>query len=191
MNSFRLQAADILVDVNTRLDPFSVLKRKLMGPYDHVFVYLGQMNVAAGKVIRHPLLCESNGRGVVLQSLSNRYGQEVVVMRLSSEADRQQIPLVIEQALMLASDPQAYYDYQCIVEYVLPQLVCEKLQLPIPLKYQRNRAMICSEAAAEVFWRASIEVVPKAVVPLPGSFVVESAHLFEAWRGKLGPEVVG
>jgi hypothetical protein len=190
MFTFKLEPADILANVNDRIDPFSAAKRWLLGPYDHVFVYLGQMNiVVAGKIIRHPMLFESNGRGVVIQSLSNRYGQEVVVMRLRSNGDRQKIPHVIEQAVALASDPQAFYDYQCIIQHVLPQLICQKLGLPIPLKYQRNRIMICSEAAAEIFWRAMIEIVPRDIVPLPSSFV-ESVLLLKAWRGKLSPEVV-
>jgi hypothetical protein len=115
MNTFKLEPVDILVNVNDRQGPLSTIERWAVGPYSHVFMYMGQIEILVGNVIlRHPMLFESNGRGVVIQSLSNRYGQKVVVMRLKSEFDRRRIPLVLEEAIKLASDPQAYYDYYCM-----------------------------------------------------------------------------
>jgi len=202
MSKFCLNPGDILVNVNQRRDPFSSLKRWIAGPFDHVFMYMGEVRIITSaqqeKLIRVPMLFESNGRGVAIQSLSNRYGQEVVVMRLKQEADRVMIPRVLKEAVKLASDPQAYYDYLCLVKYVLPELVCKKLDalipgdwtLPRPLKWQRDLAMICSEAIAEVFIRAGFLLLYLAGVPLPGDFVTESLLLDNVWEGRLSEELV-
>ncbi|GAI27271.1 unnamed protein product, partial [marine sediment metagenome] len=117
MDNFKLEPVDILVNVDRDKDPYSIAKRWLMGPYDHVFMYMGRLGLLregySSEVWNVPMLFESSGRGVVLQSLSNRYGQEVVVMRLKSEQDKERIPYVSEEAIKLASDPQSYYDYLC------------------------------------------------------------------------------
>lgn len=190
-SSFKLEPADILVNVNRRHDPYSRLKRWLVGPYEHVFMYLGAIDFAPldKPPLRVPMLFESNGRGVVLQSLSNRYGQKVVVMRLISERDKKKIPRVLDEAIKLASDAQSYYDYLCIIRFVLPRLICEKLGLPIPLKWHRDPWHVCSEAVFEVFYRAGLEILRRDVVPLPGDFVTDSL-LLEVWRGTLSEELV-
>ena len=136
------------------------------------------------------MLFESNGRGVVLQSLSNRYGQEVVVMRLISEHNRRRIPHILLEALRLASSSRSYYDYLCIVRFVLPRLICEKLGLPLALKWHRDPLQICSEACWEVFHRVGVDLLPTDVVPLPGDFVTDSPILEEVWRGSLSEDVV-
>lgn len=132
------------------------------------------------------MLFESNGRGAILQNLSNRYGQEVVVLRLKPEYQKK-IPRVLTEAVKLASDPQAHYDYSIIALHIIPKVILEKLHLPIPLKYQRDEKMICSEAVLEVFLRAKVPVLPKDVVPLPGSFV-ESDLLAEVGQGILSED---
>lgn len=200
MSNFRLSHGDILVNVDRRNNPVSVIKRWLLGsPYDHVFIYMGQMSILVnGTVLRHPILFESNGRGVVIQSLSNRYGQEVVVMRLKSEFDRRRIPWVLEEAIKLTSNPQSYYDYLCIVKYVLPELICKKLDallpgdwvLPRPLKWQRDPWQICSEAVTEVFIRGGLPLLYLEDVPLPGDFVMETVLLEQVWAGILSEELV-
>lgn len=188
MTEFKLQPGDILVTVNQRKDPISRLKRWAVGPYDHVFLYVGKVGILVTRkqprILRFPMLFESNGRGVVLQSLSNRYGQDVVILRLKSEHQRK-IPRVLTEAIKLASDPQAHYDYSIITLHIIPEVILEKLHLPIPLKYQRDERMICSEAVLEVFLRARVPVLPKNVVPLPGDFVTDSHLLEEVWVGKL------
>ncbi len=194
MNNFRLEPADILINVNDRNDPFSKVKRWLAGPYEHVFVYMGKLALQAGFTSPHlvsvPMLFESSGRGVVLQSLSNRYGQEVVVMRLKAEADRKRIPRVLEEAIKLASDSQSYYDYLCIVRFAIPRLICEKLGLPMPLKYQKDPWHICSEAVSEVFIRGGLDLLYLEDVPLPGDFVTDSLLLEKVWAGSLSEELV-
>ena len=188
MNDFKLCPADVLVNINDRHDLISMITRWALGsPYFHNFLYMGNFGLE-----RIPMLFESNGRGVVLQSLSNRYGQKVVVMRLKSEHDRKRIPQVLEEAVKLASNPQSYYDYLCIFRSVLPRLIREKLHLPIPLMWQRDSWQICSEAIFEVFYRAALNeiLLPYAVPPLPGDFVTETLLLDQVWTGSLSEEVV-
>lgn len=189
MNNFRLQPADILININDRSDPLSIVKRWTVGPFEHVFLYMGELGLfstrAQRRIIRVPMIFESNGRGVTLRSLSSRYGEKVAVMRLKAEHHKRRIPRVLIEAIELASSFQSYYDFLGIVRWVLPRIICEKLGLPMPLKYQRNPAMICSEACAEVFWRAGLaDVVSKHRVPLPSSFV-NSPLLEQVWEGSL------
>lgn len=196
-NNFKLEPGDILVNVNDRDDPLSLIKRWVAGPYEHVFMYTGRLGIERSGYISSygisvPMLFESAGRGVVLQSLSNRYGQQVVVMRLKSEHHRERIPYVLDEAIKLASEPQAYYDYLCIVKYILPRLICEKLGLPMPLKYHRDSWHVCSEAQFEVFYRAKLVDIlpPYCVPPLPADFVTDSLLLEEVWAGSLSEEIV-
>ncbi len=197
MNNFKLEPVDILVTVNQRQDPISTVKRWLIGPYDHVLMYMGRLGLSrsgysSSYLTNVPFLFESNGRGVVLQSLSNRYGQEVVVMRLKSEHDKKRIPHVLDEAIELASKPQSYYDYLCIIKFVLPRIIFEKLRLPMPLSWHRDERQICSEACFEVFYRAKLVDIlrPYCTPPLPGDFVTDSPLLEEAQRGILSDEWV-
>ena len=192
MSNFKLNPGDILVQVNKRNDPFSKVKRWLAGPYEHVFVYLGAIDFAPldKPPLRVPILFESYGRGVCLRSLSERYGQEAVVMRLKAEADKKRIPRVLEEAIKLASDEKSYYDYYAILRFAIPRLICEKLGLPLPLRYHRDPWQICSEAVNEVFIRGGLpELLYLADVPLPGDFVTESLLLEEVWTGILSEEL--
>jgi len=188
MNNFKLESMDFLVNVNRGQDPASVIKRWAVGEYSHIFAYLPLIVPVHGLLLQHPFLYESSGRGVVIQSLSNRYGQEVVVMRLKPEF-RDKIEVIVAEAIKLASDPQAQYDYMCIPLNIFPRILHDKLGMPIAVKYQRNEQMVCSEACAEPCWRAKVPVLPKDVVPLPGDFVV-SGILDEVNRGELSAEWV-
>lgn len=197
MNSFYLQPGDILISINDRNDPFSRIKRwAISNPYEHVFMYLGQVGILVNRqqrrILRFPMLFESNGRGVVIQSLSNRYGQKVVVMRLIAEHDKRRIPRVLEEAIKLASDSRSFYDYFGIVKFVLPRLIFGKLGLPMPLKYHRDPLMICSEAVMEIFIRARLVdiLLPFCTPPLPGDFVTDSLLLEEISAGRLSEELV-
>ena len=194
MNNFKLEPADILVTVNNRKDPISVIKRWALGSrFDHVFMFLGEVRIITSpsqhKTLRFPLLFESNGRGVVLQSLSNRYGQEVVVLRLK-KGYQQGIPKVLKEAVKLASNPQSYYDYYAILRFAIPRLICEKLRIPFPLRYQRDLWHLCSEVCAEVFWRAKLKVLPRNIIPLPGDFVTDSPLFWQPWTGVLLGDMV-
>jgi hypothetical protein len=192
INPFKLEPVDILVTINDRQNPYSVAKRWALGsPYDHVFMYMGQMSILVDNVVlRHPFLFESNGRGVVIQSLSNRYGQKVVVMRLKSEYDRKRIPIILEEAIKLASEPGSYYDYYAIASGVLPRILREKFHLPLPIKYQRDARQICSEALNEIFLRALLTLFLYWDIPLPGDYVTGSLLLEEVQRGILSEDWV-
>jgi len=128
----------------------------------------------------------------VLQSLSNRYGQKVVVMRLIAEHDRRRIPRVLEEAVKLASQSQSYYDYYAIARWVLPRILRERFHLPLPLAWHRDERQICSEAVMEIFIRAKLVDIlsPYCTPPMPGDFVTNSLLLEEAWRGTLSEELV-
>lgn len=202
MNNFCLNPGDILVNVNRRHDPLSTIKRWAAGPFEHVFMYMGKVglfiNRRQRRIIRIPMLFESDGDGVIIESLSSRYGQMVVVLRLKSEYDRRRIPRVLEEALKLSEDLQAHYDYMCIVKHVLPRLILEKLGLPtwilshLPLAWQRDRRQICSEAVFEVFHRAKLVdiLLPYCRPPMPGDFVTDSLILEESWRGTLSEDLI-
>ncbi len=184
----KLIPGDILVNINTKTDPFSSAKRWLIGPYSHVFMYMGQLSfVEKGSFV--PFIFESNGRGVVLQSLSNRYGQEVVVVRLVPDYEKY-VPDILIEAIALASDMKAYYDYFCIIKHVLPRAFLEKMHLPIPLTWQRDSSQICSEAVLEACLRALVPVLPDNIVPMPGDFVTSSHLLEEVELGTLSAEWV-
>lgn len=189
---FKLQPADVLVTVVDGSDLYSIARRCAGVDYGHVYMFLGKLGITAPlrqpRVLTVPMIFESIGRGVVLRSLSERYGEKVVVMRLKSGHDR--IPRILEEAIKLASEPQAYYDYLCIVKYILPRLICEKLGLPVPLKYQRNPWHVCSEGVYEVFYRAKlVDILAPGVVPLPGDFL-DSPLLEGDWEGYLSEELV-
>jgi hypothetical protein len=190
MSNFKLEPADFLVNINRRKDPISAIKRWAVGEYSHVFAYLGILDVAAGNIlISHPFLYESSGRGVVIQSLSNRYGEEVVVMRLRP-GYRDRIPLIIGWAIELASDPQSYYDYMCIPLNIIPRVLHDKFGMPLPVKYHRDEKQVCSEACAEICWRAKVPVLPENVVPLPVDFATNCPLLEEVNRGILSADWV-
>jgi len=195
MSDFHLSPGDILVNVNDRHDPFSMVKRWAVGPYEHVFLYMGELGLfstrAQRQIIRVPMLFESNGRGVTLRSLSSRHGEKVAVMRLKAEHDKRRIPRVLIEAIELASSFQSYYDYLGVVRWVLPRIICEKLGLPLPLSWHRDERQICSEAVFEVFYRGRlVDILPVNVVPLPGDFVTASPLLKEVWSGYLSEDVV-
>ena len=191
---FHLESGDVLVNIITGNSLYNKIKRACLGsPYSHVFLYMGELGLfstrAQRRIIRVPMIFESNGRGVTLRSLSSRYGEKVVVMRLKAEHDRRRIPRVLLEAIELASSFQSYYDYLVIVTFLIPWLICQRLHIPIPLKYQRNALMICSEACAEIFWRAGVEIVPRDIIPLPSSFV-ETDLLTKVREGVLGVDLL-
>lgn len=192
MNNFRLRSGDILININSGKDPWSVVRRWAIGEYSHVFMYMGTVALYATRrlvrLTRVPMLFESFGRGVCLRLLSDRYEQEVVVMRLKPEFGRRRIPLILEEALKLASDPRAYYDYLCVIKFILLRIIWQKLPLSLaqkmPLSWHRDSRQICSEAVLEIYLRAGVPILDDDIVPLPGDFT-ESLLLEEIGRGKL------
>ena len=185
---FKLRPGDILVNVSGGKDLWSRIERCAIGEYSHVFMYLGKIGFYTyqgdSKLLRVPMLFEANhDKGVCLRLLSERYGEEVVAMRLTAGYDK--VPHVIREAIKLASDDQARYDFACIPLNIIPRILHEKLGMPVALKYQRNEQMICSEAVYEVVYRASVNLLPIDIVPLPSDFIT-SPLLHKVWGGVLG-----
>jgi len=195
---FKLQPCDVLVNVNDRDDCFSRIKRWGIGPYDHVFLNLGEMGLyifrkQQVRVLLVPMIFESvPSQGVCLRQLSERYGEKVAVMRLKSAHDRRRIPYVLLAAIDLASDNKARYDFICIPLHIIPRVFHEKFGMPIPGKYHRNEQHVCSEGVQVVFIRGELRDIlgPLCTPPLPGDFVIDSPLLEEVQRGVLCPEWV-
>ena len=194
---FKLEPCDVLLYVNEGKDIFSAISRWGAGRYGHVSMYMGK---AFGDV---PFLFESSGRGATLINLQSHTGRLVKVMRLKIEqwiilpvASWLYIPEVrkdalISEAIYLASADTSYYDYHAIFWYCIPRILKRKFPfLPIPPKYTRDKAVICSEAVAEVFWRAGIEVLPKDIVPLPTDLVT-SPILEPVYEGRILEDIEG
>jgi len=179
-----IEPCDIIVCKSSGKGTWKKLKTWVLGsPYEHVFMYLGDRVIPG-----YPLIYESAGRGVTVRNIAAQFGRQVVVMRLKiTEAQRQQ---VIKNALEIAFAYDSYYDYLAAGHLVLI-LLLQKLHLPIPLKYQRNSLFICSEAVAEAFWRAGIEVLPRNVVPSPGDFVTMSISMADTVMQRQGKLVAG
>ena len=183
----KLEPSDVLVDVNTSKDLFHRIKRWLLGtPFTHVRLFYGRKLPHS---LGEPVFYESRDRGVMFTRARDFLGQRMVVMRLRPDYAGFK-PIIHKAAWEIATDPQSAYDYWSIPGFLIPRLIFEKLGLPLPLKYQRNPYMVCSEAVAEAFWRAGLNVVSQEVEPLPGDFVAGSWLLVQVWQGKLSEEVV-
>lgn len=179
---FKLESADLLLCVNDRTDLFSKIKRKAIGRYEHVSMYVGSFH-------NIPMLYESDGRGVAVQNIAHQTGRPVVVMRPDMEWKYKHS--VVAVAIDIASQDKSYYDYLGIIHSALPRIIKEKLPfIPIPSHYVRDDMMICSEACAEPFWRLGIAVLPRTIIPLPGDFF-DSPFLEYAYEGRLLEDISG
>jgi hypothetical protein len=177
---FKLETCDVFLFVNESKGWTQDISRWGIGKYGHAAMYVGFADFGLHTT---PFLFESTGRGCALHSLYHHFGELLLLMRPQVDwASKQQL---IANAIDLSNDPQAYYDYFTIAESCIPRVLKTKFPwLPIPVKYHRDRLMICSEAVAECFWRAGIEVLPEDIVPLPGDFV-ESLALDPVCQGRL------
>jgi hypothetical protein len=180
---FKLEPGDVFVFVNEDKGWTADISRWGIGRYGHAAMYVGFG--FGGNV---PFFFESTGRGCALHSLQHHFGELVTVMRPQINASAKQ--QVINNAIDLANSDKGYYDYLCIAKNCIPRVLKEKFPwLPIPPKYHRDPAMICSEAVAECYWRAGIEVLPEDVVPLPGDFL--TSLIFDiAGEGRILQDVV-
>jgi hypothetical protein len=177
---FKLEIGDIFVYVDEGKGFTSRISRWAIGRYNHVSMYIGK---GFGEV---PFVFESNGRGASIVSLQHQTGRLVTVMRPIIKRGT-----VIDNAITLASDPKSYYDYFAYVHDCLPRVLWEKFPfLPIKPEYIRDATLICSEAIAECYWRAGIEILPQLVegdakvIPLPGDFV-KTLVLDPVYEGRL------
>ena len=169
----KLEDADVLVDVNTSKDLFHRIKRWFLGnPFTHVRMFYGRKRPHS---LGEPVFYESRDRGVIFTKARDFLGQKVIVMRLRPDYASYKTA-ILQAAWEIATDPHSHYDYLSVPGFLIPRLIFEKLHLPLPLKYQRNPYMVCSEAVAEVFWRSDLNVVPQDVEPLPVDFVLATNY---------------
>jgi hypothetical protein len=170
---FKLQSCDILLFAQEGNGIKEIIGRWGIGKWGHVAMIGDPFGV--------PMLFESTGKGAGMHSLESNRGRLIKVMRLDIDSLFREIgtqtiydyliKLMLETAINIISDPQSYYDYSCIIQSCVPRALKTKFPcLPIPLKYHRDAAMVCSEFVAEIFWRVGITVLPQDVVPLPGDF---------------------
>lgn len=182
----KLQPCDLLLYVTEGANWTSVLSRWLIGRYGHVSTYIGQA------FENMPFIYQSEGRGALIDSLQEHTNRLVLVMRPDpAEVTQEQKDTVIAKAIEIVSDPQSYYDYVAIIKFCVPYILKKKFPwLPInPPEYKRDKYMICSEAAAEPWWRAGIAILPTTVPPLPTDFV-KSPVLQIMGEGRIFQDVV-
>lgn len=181
-----LECFDILVPVNDKRDPYHVFKGWLLGPYDHVAIYLGHLGNESYPAI-FPSVFESIGRGVMIRDLRSwGDGVHVVVLRipLIARLDEGLDRDIMAEAVRLASMTSAFYDYPAVIRWAIPRLILQKLHIPIPHTWRRDGRYICSEAVDQVLEAAGLDVLPDTEIPLPGDFV-ESPLLYRAGEGFL------
>ncbi|MDD5510775.1 MAG: hypothetical protein PHI12_08195 [Dehalococcoidales bacterium] len=174
----KLQPLDILVFELTSSPWDKIEKWALGNPYGHVGMYLGGQWTE---------FYEAAARGVLLTPIQNQFGRKCVVMRPDADFIGDKAEHILANARAIAGNYDAYYAWGDIAWFVLPKIILTKLNLPIPLKYHRDKFMICSEACAEVYWRAGLEVLPQDLVPMPADFII-APGLTITWEGILGIE---
>lgn len=168
----KLEPCDVLLYVNEGTNWVSAFSRWAIGRYEHVSTYMGTA------FLNTPFIYQSEGRGALIDSLQEHTNRLVTVMRADpAQITQAQKDQVIAEAIEIVSGPGSYYDYVAIVKFCVPYILKKKFPwLPInPPEYKRDRYMICSEAAAEAWWRAGISILPTDVIPLPGDFLTSLA----------------
>lgn len=163
---------DILVHLHTNPYLFGAIEEwGLESPFTHVSMVWHQNPY---------LIFESCGRGVGLVSPSRREHEDVVVLRLK-KGYRHFIPVVLFNAMVIASDPAAKYDHLGVMKFIVPRLICTKLHLPQLVPYIRDAALMCTEAITECYWRKpaaerfawyrKVKILPWSRIPLPADFL--------------------
>lgn len=155
------QPGDILL-LHGGDSPFDRLEKwALSSPFVHCMIYW--METKRGL----SLIIESVGKGVVIRPLLHYEGRKLRWLR---HRDSDAGPRAAKAAERIADRADSFYDYRAITRWVLPRLICQKLGLPMPLSWHRNRYFLCSELVAEAYLEAGYPLVPDDTVPLPGDF---------------------
>jgi len=179
---FKLEPCDVLAFEVEGDGILAKLEREFIGGVSHVSLYLG-------KAFNDYLVFESNIRGASIVNLKSERGRLVKVLRPRIEPIQKQV--VIANAVGLASEERAFYDYPVIILSCVPRVLKMKFpRLPIPVKYCRDVIVMCAEGVAECFWRAWIWVLPTSRVPLPPDFL-ESPILEEVYEGRILEDIEG
>jgi hypothetical protein len=185
VDMIQLHSLDVLVTINNRLDLYSSFKHWMMGPYDHVGMYLGKMGIGPEPEAFHAVF-ESVGRGILIRDLKTWGGRPVVVMELGAEDKIEFQRAILARAIKLASDYGSYYDYPAIIRWAIPRIILQKLHIPVPQTWKRDERHICSEAVYSVLEGSGCDILPDTQIPLPEDFVTSSPRLFERGRGTVG-----
>ena len=173
---FKLLPYDIMVFINERKDLFSRIKRYVLGPYEHVAIYLGNVEFDG---LYDQFIYESEKRGVILRSQETRSGQLITVMRTILTDDEK--PSIMASCIDIASSLDSAYDYPVIILNCIPRLINKLLHLHIPLRYLSDKMYICSEAVKKPFDIAEVYPIsnlPTDDCPLPGDFVTSPSPRF-------------
>lgn len=193
-----LKPLDILVNVNSKNDLWSRIKRWAVGEYSHVFMYLGKINFIneksnTKKILSSywfkdaPIIYESNRKGVCIRHIMSRVDEEVVIMRLKPEYyTKETVEKVITEAVKIFTSEATRYDYRSVFTQIIPRVIIEKLHLPIPKKWNIDAKQICSEAVLETFRTTNIHVLKNNIgIPLPSDYVLNTDSLYKIYKGKL------
>jgi len=169
---YKLQPCDVLLFYNEYTDVWNKIYRwGLESPYTHVLMYLGQWAISrpsTGSEVTIPMIYESVGRGVITRPPFSYVGDKMMILRpYINDTQREQI---VNNALDIAFALNSYYDYLTFGNLAVI-LALQKLHLHIPLAYQRNSSMICTECVAEPFWRAGLYPVSPNRAPIPSDFL--------------------
>lgn len=215
----KLRALDVLVTINPGRTRWDKLCRWAVGPYSHVFLYLGKWKAEGLQSVNYsgyywfnelesyatytngtlpialeiPYITESIGRGRLLHSIEDRYGERCKVMRVKLEYYHPAvIQSVLARAVELSGQYSGWYGYDDIFRYVIPRILDNKFGWRLPMGWAPDSHPICSEHVEEIFRSTFTQVlkIPAGWIPMPGDFVTRSFILEDAGDIVLGPEVV-
>ena len=204
----KLQTLDVLVNINPGKSAWDKVSRWAVGPYNHVSLYLGLWlkadletytqapfeDIPEGKDIMEPMITESIGRGRLLRSLEERYGEKVKVMRFKpGYLVPSHILFIMGKAIRLSGKYDGWYGYDDIVRDIPARILSEKLGWRFPCRWVPDTRPICSEHVAEILttpWMKILAKLPTGWIPVPGDFVHYSPYLYDAGDVILGPEVI-
>lgn len=215
----KLEMLDTLVNINEGTSLKDKTYRWAIGPYNHVFVYLGRWdlqrnsktdppkkNIKIGnfsfqpdvhfkeRIYSAPLVTESVNRGRLPRLLSQRYGEKVKVMRLLPEFSEEKLMVraMIMKAWELSGDLNAWYGYDDIISNVVPRMLNRKFGFKIPLRWIPDNSPICSGHTFDIFSVTNKRVldIPRNMIPMPEDWVLKNLIQYEAGEIVLGPEYV-
>ena len=195
----KLQTLDVLVNINPGKSAWDKVSRWAIGPYNHVSLYLGkwEFSIYENKSVcflHSDLITESVGRGRLLHSLDDLYGQKVKVMRFKDAyLDAEYVRITLKKAINLSGKYDGWYGYDDIVRDIPARILNEKLGWRFPCRWVPDTRPICSEHVAEILttpWMSILAELPAGWIPVPGDFVRYSPYLYDAGVVILGPEVV-
>jgi hypothetical protein len=150
---FVFQPGDVILFKHSEKGLFRKIKEWLLeSPWGHVSIFWGIATPTADELIMPwevkddkliPLQVEAIGRGTLKTDLRNESGRYIKVLRHPSAGIARNAVL---KAGVFARQGKRWYDYWCIIRYVLPFLITRRLfGIECGFGYQHNDKFICSE----------------------------------------------